>query len=222
MRSTTYMAHTVADYIPNRSFAKLHFSQDAAYIGSKAVHYVLKLSYFFTMLSLWTNPLRLKQAIYLCSLRALPAMMQWIRSQRPGESGVNIITADFVELGEFISAVITLNYYLDDEEENATWTSKFSTSLVVSITCSLFLCHIFMFYLFIYFRVVDHKSSVHENERRDQTQSGGINSGFVWGWIGGRWWFHFFLGEKRWLAFSHVSLLPIYWTTSYWFTCSKP
>uniref|UniRef100_A0A8C1YMU7 Phosphatidylinositol-specific phospholipase C, X domain containing 3 n=1 Tax=Cyprinus carpio TaxID=7962 RepID=A0A8C1YMU7_CYPCA len=52
--------------------------------------------------------------------RALPGMMQWIRSQRPGESGVNIITADFVELGEFISAVITLNYYLDDEEENAT------------------------------------------------------------------------------------------------------
>lgn len=53
--------------------------------------------------------------------RALPAMMQWIRSQRPGESGINIITADFVELGEFISAVITLNYHLDDEDDYATW-----------------------------------------------------------------------------------------------------
>lgn len=53
--------------------------------------------------------------------RALPGMMQWIRSQRPGESGVNIITADFVELGDFISAVITLNYYLgEDDEEDAT------------------------------------------------------------------------------------------------------
>uniref|UniRef100_A0A8C6TSZ2 Phosphatidylinositol-specific phospholipase C, X domain containing 3 n=1 Tax=Neogobius melanostomus TaxID=47308 RepID=A0A8C6TSZ2_9GOBI len=52
--------------------------------------------------------------------RALPAMMQWIRSQRPGESGINIITADFVELGEFISAVITLNYHLDEEDEDAT------------------------------------------------------------------------------------------------------
>ncbi|CAG5924077.1 unnamed protein product [Menidia menidia] len=53
--------------------------------------------------------------------RALPAMMQWIRSQRPGESGINIITADFVELGEFISAVITLNYhYLDDDDDDAT------------------------------------------------------------------------------------------------------
>lgn len=52
--------------------------------------------------------------------RALPGMMQWIRSQRPGESGINIITADFVELGEFISAVITLNYHLDDEEDDAT------------------------------------------------------------------------------------------------------
>lgn len=53
--------------------------------------------------------------------RALPGMMQWIRSQRPGESGINIITADFVELGEFISAVITLNYHLDDDDDDATW-----------------------------------------------------------------------------------------------------
>ncbi|KAG9337164.1 hypothetical protein JZ751_029644 [Albula glossodonta] len=51
---------------------------------------------------------------------ALPGMMHWIRTQRPGESGVNIITADFVELGDFISAVIALNYLLDEEEENAT------------------------------------------------------------------------------------------------------
>lgn len=47
--------------------------------------------------------------------------MQWIRSQRPGENGINIITADFVELGEFISAVISLNYHLDDDEDDATW-----------------------------------------------------------------------------------------------------
>lgn len=53
-------------------------------------------------------------------LRALPGMMQWIRSQRPGESGINIITADFVELGEFISAVITLNYHMDDDDDDAT------------------------------------------------------------------------------------------------------
>ncbi|GLD75155.1 PI-PLC X domain-containing protein 3 [Lates japonicus] len=52
--------------------------------------------------------------------RALPGMMQWIRSQRPGESGINIITADFVELGEFISAVITLNYHLDEDDDDAT------------------------------------------------------------------------------------------------------
>lgn len=49
-------------------------------------------------------------------------MMQWIRSQRPGESGINIITADFVELGEFISAVITLNYHhLGEDDDEATW-----------------------------------------------------------------------------------------------------
>lgn len=67
---------------------------------------------------------RCAQSLSLCSRprlrRALPGMMQWIRSQRPGESGINIITADFVELGEFISAVITLNYHLDDDEDDAT------------------------------------------------------------------------------------------------------
>jgi len=52
--------------------------------------------------------------------RALPAMMQWVRTQTPGESGVNIITADFVELGDFISTVIKLNYALDEGEDDTT------------------------------------------------------------------------------------------------------
>ncbi|XP_073538156.1 PI-PLC X domain-containing protein 3 [Phyllobates terribilis] len=51
--------------------------------------------------------------------RALPSMMHWVRTQKPGESGINIVTADFVELGDFISTVIRLNYLLD-EEDNAT------------------------------------------------------------------------------------------------------
>ncbi|KAM7231265.1 hypothetical protein CapIbe_017710 [Capra ibex] len=50
--------------------------------------------------------------------RALPAMMQWVRTQKPGESGVNIVTADFVELGDFISTVIKLNYVFDEGEAN--------------------------------------------------------------------------------------------------------
>ncbi|KAK6494756.1 PI-PLC X domain-containing protein 3 [Huso huso] len=52
--------------------------------------------------------------------RALPGMMQWVRAQKPGESGINIITADFVELGDFISAVIMLNRLLEEGGENAT------------------------------------------------------------------------------------------------------
>ncbi|XP_034773728.2 PI-PLC X domain-containing protein 3 [Acipenser ruthenus] len=52
--------------------------------------------------------------------RALPGMMQWVRTQKPGESGINIITADFVELGDFISAVIMLNRLLEEGGENAT------------------------------------------------------------------------------------------------------
>ncbi|OWK57809.1 PI-PLC X domain-containing protein 3 [Lonchura striata] len=52
--------------------------------------------------------------------RALPAMMEWVRTQKAGESGVNIITADFVELGDFISTVIKLNYSLDEGEDDTT------------------------------------------------------------------------------------------------------
>ena len=47
-------------------------------------------------------------------------MMQWVRTQKPGESGINIVTADFVELGDFISTVIKLNYEFDEGEAN-TW-----------------------------------------------------------------------------------------------------
>lgn len=120
----------------------------------------------------------------MCALRALPGMMQWIRSQRPGESGVNIITADFVELGEFISAVITLNYYMDDEEENATWISKLPNSLVVSITLAPFL---FALLCFVFIKFLEHRSSVRlwhfranknrEDKGRAQTRSGGLISG---------------------------------------------
>lgn len=48
-------------------------------------------------------------------------MMEWVRTQKAGESGVNIITADFVELGDFISTVIKLNYSLDEGEDDTTW-----------------------------------------------------------------------------------------------------
>lgn len=47
-------------------------------------------------------------------------MMQWVRTQKPGESGINIVIADFVELGDFISTVIKLNYVFDEGEAN-TW-----------------------------------------------------------------------------------------------------
>ncbi|ETE67553.1 PI-PLC X domain-containing protein 3, partial [Ophiophagus hannah] len=48
---------------------------------------------------------------------ALPAMMQWVQAQTPGESGINIVTADFVELGDFISTIIKLNQGLDEGQE---------------------------------------------------------------------------------------------------------
>lgn len=47
-------------------------------------------------------------------------MMQWVQTQTPGESGVNIVTADFVELGDFISTIIKLNYILAEGEADTT------------------------------------------------------------------------------------------------------
>lgn len=72
------------------------------------------------ILSLKSSILPSVTSLFLSFLRALPAMMQWVRTQKPGESGINIVTADFVELGDFISTVIKLNYVFDEGEAN-TW-----------------------------------------------------------------------------------------------------
>uniref|UniRef100_A0A4W4EJT7 Phosphatidylinositol-specific phospholipase C X domain-containing protein n=2 Tax=Electrophorus electricus TaxID=8005 RepID=A0A4W4EJT7_ELEEL len=39
----------------------------------------------------------------------LPTIMTWVEAQKPGVSGVNIITSDFVELVDFANTVIRLN-----------------------------------------------------------------------------------------------------------------
>eukprot|EP00062_Callorhinchus_milii_P022436 gi/632980208/ref/XP_007906902.1/ PREDICTED: PI-PLC X domain-containing protein 3-like [Callorhinchus milii] len=41
--------------------------------------------------------------------RNLPIIMNWVKSQKPGVNGVNIITSDFVELVDFATTVIKLN-----------------------------------------------------------------------------------------------------------------
>ncbi|XP_069745597.1 PI-PLC X domain-containing protein 2 isoform X2 [Narcine bancroftii] len=42
--------------------------------------------------------------------RNLPVIMNWVKCQKPGVNGVNIITSDFVELMDFAPTVIKLNY----------------------------------------------------------------------------------------------------------------
>ncbi|XP_060688860.1 PI-PLC X domain-containing protein 2 isoform X1 [Hemiscyllium ocellatum] len=44
--------------------------------------------------------------------RNLPTIMNWVKSQKPGVNGVNIITSDFVELVDFATTVIKLNNLL--------------------------------------------------------------------------------------------------------------
>ncbi|XP_053562921.1 PI-PLC X domain-containing protein 2 [Bombina bombina] len=44
--------------------------------------------------------------------RNLPMILNWVKAQKPGAVGVNIITSDFVELVDFAETVIGLNYML--------------------------------------------------------------------------------------------------------------
>lgn len=41
--------------------------------------------------------------------RNLPRILEWVKLQKPGVMGVNIITSDFVELVDFADSVIALN-----------------------------------------------------------------------------------------------------------------
>lgn len=55
---------------------------------------------------------------FLFSLRNLPRILEWVKSQKPGNMGVNIITSDFVELVDFAASVIALNNLLLEERKN--------------------------------------------------------------------------------------------------------
>ena len=47
----------------------------------------------------------------LCSKLANP-FVDWVRRQRSGVSGVNIVTMDFIEMSEFVPCVVRLNFNL--------------------------------------------------------------------------------------------------------------
>ncbi|XP_060563653.1 PI-PLC X domain-containing protein 3-like [Ruditapes philippinarum] len=40
----------------------------------------------------------------------MPEAIRWVKQQRRGTSGVNIVTTDFIELGDFAKSVISLNF----------------------------------------------------------------------------------------------------------------
>lgn len=58
--------------------------------------------------------------LYFDFLRNLPMILNWVKAQKPGVMGVNIITSDFVELVDFAATVIALNNLLLEEDESAT------------------------------------------------------------------------------------------------------
>lgn len=65
----------------------------------------------------------LKTFNFLCFpnfFRNLPMILNWVKAQKPGVMGVNIITSDFVELVDFAATVIALNDLLLEEDESAT------------------------------------------------------------------------------------------------------
>uniref|UniRef100_A0A8C8R7P4 Phosphatidylinositol specific phospholipase C X domain containing 2 n=1 Tax=Pelusios castaneus TaxID=367368 RepID=A0A8C8R7P4_9SAUR len=48
--------------------------------------------------------------------RNLPMILNWVKTQKPGVMGVNIITSDFVELVDFAATVIALNDLLLEQQ----------------------------------------------------------------------------------------------------------
>uniref|UniRef100_A0A8C8AQ99 Phosphatidylinositol specific phospholipase C X domain containing 2 n=1 Tax=Otus sunia TaxID=257818 RepID=A0A8C8AQ99_9STRI len=59
-------------------------------------------------------------SLYFPFFRNLPMILNWVKAQKPGVRGVNIITSDFVELDDFAATVIALNDLLLEEDETAT------------------------------------------------------------------------------------------------------
>lgn len=61
----------------------------------------------------WKSPFQLSSLSCLLS-RNLPAILDWVKTQKPGAMGVNIITSDFVDLVDFATTVIELNDLLQE------------------------------------------------------------------------------------------------------------
>lgn len=71
----------------------------------------------------------------LCSLlcRNLPAILDWVKTQKPGAMGVNIITSDFVDLVDFATTVIELNDLLQEDRALAKCWFNFSFNLMLNL-----------------------------------------------------------------------------------------
>lgn len=62
----------------------------------------------------WKSPFKL-YSLFSLLCRNLPAILDWVKTQRPGAMGVNIITSDFVDLVDFATTVIELNDLLQED-----------------------------------------------------------------------------------------------------------
>lgn len=73
----------------------------------------------FAKISVYRGECLLKCLIFsFIFFRNLPMILNWVKAQKPGVMGVNIITSDFVELVDFAATVIALNDLLLEEDES--------------------------------------------------------------------------------------------------------
>lgn len=62
----------------------------------------------------WRSPFN-STLLFCLPCRNLPAILDWVKTQKPGATGVNIITSDFVDLVDFATTVIELNDLLQED-----------------------------------------------------------------------------------------------------------
>lgn len=65
--------------------------------------------------------------------RNLPAILDWVKTQKPGAMGVNIITSDFVDLVDFATTVIELNDLLQEDRALAKCWFNFLFNLMLNL-----------------------------------------------------------------------------------------
>lgn len=44
------------------------------------------------------------------AMKVMPDIIKWLKYQKRGKCGINVVTADYVEIDDFVKTVINLNF----------------------------------------------------------------------------------------------------------------